>query len=179
MRFLRHRWEVVERDDVPEVEPLHHPVLCSTEMPGTPNVALKCWNRKKSWNWMKLKMNPSLKQTWRTGSQYAWKTASHESFEKTSDVLLAFSEAYPSRPSSFWSCHGAYSVISPLPSPRHSRETAQKSQRGEHSEFHTRLKAYVIPRYHCGVVVARLPHTQEDPGSTPGRGSYLRQVSLH
>ena len=31
----------------------------------------------------------------------------------------------------------------------------------------------------CGVVVARLPHTQEDPGSTPGRGSYLRQVSLH
>ena len=31
----------------------------------------------------------------------------------------------------------------------------------------------------CGVVVARLPHTQEDPGSTPVRGSYLRQVSLH
>ena len=31
----------------------------------------------------------------------------------------------------------------------------------------------------CGVVVARLPHTQEDPGSTPGQGSYLRQVSLH
>ena len=30
-----------------------------------------------------------------------------------------------------------------------------------------------------GVVVARLPHTQEDPGSTPGRDSYLRQVSLH
>ena len=31
----------------------------------------------------------------------------------------------------------------------------------------------------CGVVLARLPHTQEDPGSIPGRGSYLRQVSLH
>ena len=31
----------------------------------------------------------------------------------------------------------------------------------------------------CGVVVACLPHTQEDPGSTPGWGSYLRQVSLH
>ena len=31
----------------------------------------------------------------------------------------------------------------------------------------------------CGVVVARLPHTQEVPGSIPGRGSYLRQVSLH
>ena len=31
----------------------------------------------------------------------------------------------------------------------------------------------------CGVLVARLPHTQEDSGSTPGRGSYLRQVSLH
>ena len=30
-----------------------------------------------------------------------------------------------------------------------------------------------------GVVLARLPHTQEDPGSIPGRGSYLRQVSLH
>ena len=29
------------------------------------------------------------------------------------------------------------------------------------------------------VVVACLLHTQEDPGSTPGRGSYLRQVSLH
>ena len=25
-------------------------------------------------------------------------------------------------------------------------------------------------------MVARLPHTQEDPGLTPGRGSYLRQV---
>ena len=34
-------------------------------------------------------------------------------------------------------------------------------------------------KWPCGVVVARLPHTQEDPGSTPGRGSYLRQVSLH
>ena len=31
----------------------------------------------------------------------------------------------------------------------------------------------------CGVVVASLPHKQEDPGSAPGRGSYLRQVSLH
>ena len=30
-----------------------------------------------------------------------------------------------------------------------------------------------------GVVVAHLPHTQEVPGSIPGRGSYLRQVSLH
>ena len=30
----------------------------------------------------------------------------------------------------------------------------------------------------CGVVVARLPHTQEVPGSIPGQGSYLRQVSL-
>ena len=31
----------------------------------------------------------------------------------------------------------------------------------------------------CGVVVACLLHTQEVPGSIPGRGSYLRQVSLH
>ena len=31
----------------------------------------------------------------------------------------------------------------------------------------------------CGVVVASLLHTQEVPGSIPGRGSYLRQVSLH
>ena len=31
----------------------------------------------------------------------------------------------------------------------------------------------------CGVVVARLPHTQEVLGSISGRGSYLRQVSLH
>ena len=30
-----------------------------------------------------------------------------------------------------------------------------------------------------GVVVACLLHTQEVPGSIPGRGSYLRQVSLH
>ena len=36
-----------------------------------------------------------------------------------------------------------------------------------------------VRQWPCGVVVARLPHTQEDPGSTPGRGSYLRQVSLH
>ena len=31
----------------------------------------------------------------------------------------------------------------------------------------------------CGVVVACLLHTQEVPGSIPGRSSYLRQVSLH
>ena len=35
------------------------------------------------------------------------------------------------------------------------------------------------PANACGVVVTRLSHTQEDPGSTPRRGSYLRQVSLH
>ena len=31
----------------------------------------------------------------------------------------------------------------------------------------------------CGVVVACLLHTQEVPGSIPGWGSYLRQISLH
>ena len=31
----------------------------------------------------------------------------------------------------------------------------------------------------CGVVVACLLHTQEVPGSIPGQGSYLRQVSLY
>ena len=35
------------------------------------------------------------------------------------------------------------------------------------------------PQWPCGVVVACLLHTQEVPGSIPGRGSYLRQVSLH
>ena len=37
----------------------------------------------------------------------------------------------------------------------------------------------VLPWWPCGVVVACLLHTQEVPGSIPGRGSYLRQVSLH
>ena len=35
------------------------------------------------------------------------------------------------------------------------------------------------PQWPCGVVLACLLHTQEVPGSIPGRGSYLRQVSLH
>ena len=34
-------------------------------------------------------------------------------------------------------------------------------------------------KWPCGIVVACLLHTQEVPGSIPGRGSYLRQVSLH
>ena len=37
----------------------------------------------------------------------------------------------------------------------------------------------VEQQWPCGVVVACLLHTQEVPGSIPGRGSYLRQVSLH
>ena len=42
------------------------------------------------------------------------------------------------------------------------------------------MKLVLIFRYlGCGVVVACLLHTQEVPGSIPGRGSYLRQVSLH
>ena len=38
---------------------------------------------------------------------------------------------------------------------------------------------HVAELWPCGVVVACLLHTQEVPGSIPGRGSYLRQVSLH
>ena len=41
------------------------------------------------------------------------------------------------------------------------------------------LKGYISALWPCGVVVACLLHTQEVPGSIPGRGSYLRQVSLH
>ena len=36
-----------------------------------------------------------------------------------------------------------------------------------------------LQEWPCGVVVACLLHMQEVPGSIPGRGSYLRQVSLH
>ena len=36
-----------------------------------------------------------------------------------------------------------------------------------------------LVQWPCGVVVACLLHTQEIPGSIPGWGSYLRQVSLH
>ena len=43
----------------------------------------------------------------------------------------------------------------------------------------TLLEIVFVGQWPCGVVVARLPDTQEDPGSTPVRGSYLRQVSLH
>ena len=41
-----------------------------------------------------------------------------------------------------------------------------------------KFKSLII-KWPCGVVVACLPHTQEVPSSIPGRGSYLRQVSLH
>ena len=41
------------------------------------------------------------------------------------------------------------------------------------------ITVYSFNFWPCGVVVARLPHTQEVPGSIPGWGSYLRQVSLH
>ena len=60
---------------------------------------------------------------------------------------------------------------------------SKNSIRQHKTEFNKCQKAVIVNTldylWPCGVVVASLPHTQEDPGSTPGRGSYLRQVSLH
>ena len=62
------------------------------------------------------------------------------------------------------------------------RPTQAAPAPSSHSVNMARTYPYSLSYNTCGpvgVVVACLLHTQEVPGSIPGRGSYLRQVSLH
>ena len=70
----------------------------------------------------------------------------------------------------------ASNIILPSNSPWASPMVMVKKRTAAYASALTSVNSTQWP---CGVVVACLLHTQEVPGSIPGRGSYLRQVSLH